>query len=257
MNDPHVESITYTLQSDDVYLKPPRLEFDSELFAGALDQGALELWPKDHYPSVEAVRPTADRFVRGWEVASALRYARGAVAFEYDSCQIIDRNPPGPGEVHLQAETGAFVFMGAQAGATVTRGAYPAPPDDFRFTEDVEALWGRLEEYRQGREKLLPMAYFCLTWIDRMGGGGRKTRKHAAKNLRIAYKVLDTLGRLTSDERGDPRSGRKVKHGRDPTPLSAQEELWIVAALEKAILNVGMIGVTTPRQVTMADLPKL
>ena len=253
MNDPHVVSLTYRLRpSEEVsYDSPPPLTFERGLFSGLLDGDVLRLRPKDHYPSIELARGPAERFLRAWELDAELQRGRGSIAFDYETGEVIDRNPPPPGTSQtIHVGTASMVIVGCSASLHVTRREYPEPPEHFEFTSEVEALWHRLEGYRGGREPLLPMAYFCLTLVERIGGG----RARAARLLSVDRAVLDKLGELTS-ERGDAATARKVSRSGSPRPLMDSEAKWIVAALEGIVRNVGEANSPARPGLTIADLP--
>ena len=56
----------------------------------------------------------------------------------------------------------------------------------------------RFAGFRQGREPLSSMAYFCLTVLERNPGG----RAEAAKKFGISRNVLEKVGKLTSKKGG-------------------------------------------------------
>jgi hypothetical protein len=254
MNNPHVVSLTYALKPGDEvsYRNPPRLEFENALFTGVLDEGTLTLRPKDHYPSIFAARELADRFLRAWELDATLNGGRGSIAFEYRTGEVIDRDPPPPGSPQsIEVQCASHALIGCQASVHVTRSKYPDPPEYFQFTPDVEVLWGRIEGYRLGREPLLSMAYFCLSWLERRMAN---SREDAALVLNAEKPVLGKLGELTS-KRGDSSMARKASHS--PQPLSDAERVWIIAALEKLLRNAGELGKRLPPRITLKDLPEL
>jgi len=256
MNDPHVTCLRYRLLPSPrvSYRAPPPLSFDHELFSGVLEGGLLTLTPKHHYPSIIAARDTADRFIRGWEVHTTLQGMPGAIEFEYDSGDVVDRDPPAPGEsavlqVHGMSQGQSLDHVTLQ----VIRDEYPAPPEHFRLTSDVEVLWNRLESYRAGREPLLSMGYFCLTWIERQMTSGRSA---AANLLNTEQTVLKKLGELTST-RGDPATARKIGGPGPLKELSEAEAQWIIAALEALVRNAGEASNCFPPRVRMSDLPTI
>ena len=254
MNDPHVVSLTYHLTpSDEVrYVDPPALAFETRFFRGELAQDVLVLEPKDHYPTVDLARGPADRFVRSWEVDAAL-LGRGPLAFEYVTASVVDRNPPPPGTVvRLEAELSAGFGLADVNSAHVARRSYPEPPANFEYTADVDVLWARLKAYERGEESLLSMAYFCLTWVERMGG----SRAAASSLIHVDKEVLDKLGELTST-RGDAQTARKASRSRALQELSAQERTWIVACLRALVRQVGQQPGATGRGLSVADLPAL
>ncbi len=256
MNDPHVVSLTYRRKpSEEVsYDSPPPLTFKRDLFSGLLDGDVLVLTPKDHYPSIELAQGPAERFLRAWEIDAELRSESGSIAFDYETGEVIDRNPPPPGTSQtIQVEVGSMVIVGAPASLHVTRRKYPEPPKHFEFTSDVKELWDRLEGYRAGGEPLLTMAYYCLTIVERIGGG-RRRRAKAAKLLRVDKAVLNKLGELTS-VCGDAATARKAWPV--PRPLADSEAKWIVAALERIVRNLGEANSSVRSRLTLAELPPL
>jgi hypothetical protein len=93
-----------------------------------------------HYGTVEEAKSSANEFLFLWELNSSLRFGQGAVRFVYEDAQIIERNPPPPGnlEVHMEGKT-SFVARGELSMA-----AYPEPPSNMKFSPDLETLWIRV-----------------------------------------------------------------------------------------------------------------
>ncbi len=112
--------------------------------------------------------------------------------------------------------------------------------------------------YRDGKELLLSMAYFCLTVVEIIGAPGlkgRQRREVASKLFNIDVDVLNKLGALTS-ERGDRTTARKARPS--PVPLSDREQAWIEAAIKMLVVRVGEYSSGQPlSQITMAHLPFL
>jgi hypothetical protein len=143
----------------------------------------------------------------------------------------------------------------------VTRRKYPAPPQRFKVSPDVETLWHRYEGYQQGREPLLAMAYFCLSFLDWRGSqhpGLSPNRRRAASLYAIEYEVLKQLGNLTTNL-GDEKTTRKIDEEslhREPTP---GEVAWIEAAIKMIIRRVGEHAADSAacRPLSMCDLPPL
>ena len=120
------------------------------------------------------------------------------------------------------------------------------------FTPDAATVANRYQGYREGREPLLAMAYFCLTVLEAGAGG----RREAAATYKIHESVLGKLGELTS-ERGDPGTARKMK-APAMQPLSGAETVWIQEAIKQIIWRLGDQRATTELPtITMADLPAL
>ena len=104
---------------------------------------------------------------------------------------------------------------------SVGRWQSPPPPVDLSASPDVETLWFRYEMYRQDKEPLASMAYFCLTVIEALAGG---SRRRAAKTLVVDFSILDTLGRLVS-QKGDAKTARKYSPSSES--LHPHEATWI------------------------------
>ena len=175
--------------------------------------------------------------------------------FEFENAEIIDRDPPSvePGRTVFAVDAGFYAVAGMSAKLSLTRSTYPEPPPRFVASPDVDTLWHRYQEYKDEREPLAGMAYFCLSWIRNQAGG----QDQAATEYAVAREVLRELGRLTSTV-GDKRTARKAPS--ELRPYTPQEEAWIEAAVRALIRRVGewAAGSDTPlRQITMADLPTL
>ena len=96
-------------------------------------------------------------------------------------------------------------------------------------------MYSRYLGYRQGREPLWSMSYFCLTVLE---GEGRKRRKAAARKYQIAKSVLDLIGCLSS-ETGDQQARKGSGRGRKLTDqehrlLEEATKAVIYRAAEKA-----------------------
>jgi len=255
MRDPHVKSIRYRLDTGKSvsYENPQPVEIETQQFSIRLDNGILTCGFKEHYPSIEKARSAVEGFLRAWEIDVALSRGRGEFNFIYENAEVIDRNPP-PSK-SIQIEVGELIIAHGVVSAElhVTRNKYPEPPKLFTLTPDVETLWHRYEGYLQGKEPLLSMAYFCLTFIETISGG----RKPVAIRYNVEFDVLNELGKLTSS-RGEGKTARKIKRGSGFSPLSPQEITWIETAIKALIRRVGECspGVLLPK-LKMSDLPTM
>jgi hypothetical protein len=175
----------------------------------------------------------------------------------FESAEVIDRQPPPPGSYVMYLEPARVTIEAGKVKWTVTRNRYPSlPARDFARTPDVETLWQRYVNYREGREPLLAMAYFCLDMIETLAGGRRNKnkRKAAAAKFGVGVAVLDKLGELTSS-RGDTATARK---GGVSGPLTPAEQNWIETTIRKLIRRVGEIaGGAKVRRIQLEDPPSL
>jgi hypothetical protein len=250
MKDPHVVSLTYTIVDNDVltFKDPPDFEIETAEFHGLLSNGILTLEPKNHYSSVAQIRPLADDYVRGWEIDRALRSGSLEFNFRFEGAQIVDRQP-GPGKAFVDILDVMTLVDSVDVKKSST--AYPAPPDNFQITTEVEVLWKHYSRFLKGGELLQSMAYSCLDLLEgRFAERGK--RRRAANHYGIDFDVLKNLGELTSN-RGDPVTARKPSKAR--IPLSASESRWVKEAIKAIIKH---LATRQPGQILkMSDLPPL
>jgi len=93
------------------------------------------------------------------------------------------------------------------------------------------------------------MAYFCLTVVE-----GESGRKMAARRCNIEFKILDNVGRLSTNK-GHKRAARKARASYEP--LSETEERWLEAAVLRMIAQAAEVEGGRDVELTMRDLPQL
>lgn len=255
MADLHLVSLRYALRmSKDVsYTDPPPVEFETDEPRFRLTEGKLTCEMKTHFFTVEEARRAVDAAVRAWEVDADLRSGPSGLQFTFDGAGVIDRTTPPPGVVNTSAfVVGAgCVLASGTVSVQVTRATYPAPPPPtFRLNPDAESILARYQGYRDRREHLQSMAYFCLTFLEAKAG----SRQLAAPVYRIDPPVLSKMGELTST-RGDALNARKADAAR---PLTDAEHAWLEAAVKMLVWRLGDTrnGAALPK-VIMSDLPNL
>jgi hypothetical protein len=196
MRNPHVVTISYRLGTGPSlrFDHPPPLEYDTDEFTLRLAEGLLTCAMKVHYATTEEARAVVDPRLRAWELDVALRQGRRAMHFVYQNAHIIDRDPPPPGasQVIMTTSVGSLEMIG-EATLTLIPRHYPAPPERFIVSPDVETLWRRYEGYVQGHEPLPGMAYVCQSFIEKVLARGQPDAAN-----KIEQKVLRTLGNLHS-----------------------------------------------------------
>jgi len=255
--DFHVVSLCYELRPSDqvTYVSPAPVEFEAEEVRFRLAEGKLTCEMKSHISTAEDARAVVEPVLRAWEVDADLRWNRGELRFEFDAADIVDRSPRLRGIIHGHAHVLLGVAAISAVGTVsvhVTRAHYPEPPGAFRLNPDAESILLRYQGYRDGREPLLSMAYFCLTVLEANAG----SRRSAARKYRIERALLDKVGELTS-RRGDRLSARKAT-ARPAQPLTGPEIAWLEAALKTLIWRLGDTrSATALPLITLADLPML
>lgn len=255
MRDPHVVELRYRLVLDggDEFRDPPPVERERDAFSVRLADDLLTVTMKEHHPTIDSARVRVDSFLQDWVISAALQYRRRQVSFEYEDADVIDRDPPPPGEPHVITVSASIQGASTvRAKITVQRSAYPSPPDAFIASPDVQLMWTRYEQYQNGNEPLPSMAYFCLTVV----APADISRKDVSGLYNISLPILNTLSKLTST-RGDGTNARKA-HNLEP--LTSREEQWIREAVLVLIRRLGEHAAApdSPKpKITMADLPSL
>jgi hypothetical protein len=200
MRDPRVERLHFRISSEEstAYRNPPPLSFTNLLGKFETQGATLIVEPAAHFANEGEARAVIEPYLRSWEIEADLVHNLGTIRFNFDHADLVDRNPPLPGQdaVVQIAGTASVAFAGSLT-AIVTHSSYPAPPRLFRTSPEVEVAYQRWRQVRLTREPLLGMAYWLLTLIEARTGG----RKQAATTFNIDKPVLDTLGRMTA-ERG-------------------------------------------------------
>jgi hypothetical protein len=262
MRDPHVKSLRYLLRPSEgvTFDQPPALEWDTDDFHMILENNVATFEMQRHYPSKEAARQAVERYLRAWHIDMALRLSSPDFNCEFETAEMIDRDPPPPGTSQtIYAEAAMAGASALSAKAHVTKKQYPEPPRTFVLSSDAESMWNRYQRYLDGREPLASMAYFCLRTVEGSTGIRRGARPEASRRYGISERVLSKLGDLTSNV-GSERTARK------PPPLTGrrdhtqQEIAWIEAAVKASIRRLGEFAYDPARawpQITMEDLPQL
>lgn len=143
-------------------------------------------------------------------------------------------------------------MVGSSVTIMIGRGKYPEPPKGIALNADVEAMALRYSRYREGKDTLAGMAYFCLTVPEQAAGG----RRAIPAMFGVAASIVTTLGRLTGEKGGS--EARKGK-GR-PHDFTGEERNWIEQAVKRLIWRAAEVSynpASAQTQITMADLPKL
>jgi hypothetical protein len=175
VDEPRVVSLRYSLQVSDTveFQNPPPIERETGALKLRLEDGVATAWLKEHHSSPDSARVVVEKYLRRWELSAALQYGGSPdVWFKYESAQV--REPPqppagAPQVIKLSAAMASLSAMSATVHTTQT--SYPDPPDDFALSDDVEVLWTLYDGYRQGRDRLLPMAFTCLSRLQYSAGG--------------------------------------------------------------------------------------
>jgi hypothetical protein len=249
MNDPYVVALIYRVKHDASvnYEEALPLEYDCDAFTVRVKDGEARFQMKQHFETAEAAREEVEPFIRRWEFAATLKDGPGKFELLFKHAQIEDRNP-SPGIIHVS--TGDIVLVGMSASVVVGRGRYPDPPEGIAVNADVESMLARYSRYREGKDTLAGMSYFCLTVLEESAGN----RAASASKFNVAESVLRTIGRLTGEKGGvEARKGRGRR-----SEFTPAERKWLDEALKLLIRRAAEVAydpAQTRPQITMADLP--
>jgi uncharacterized tellurite resistance protein B-like protein len=239
MRDPHVDKLFYKLKHDKSveYNNPPAVEGKQKDYRYKLSQGTLQIEMLSHCSSVEDARNLVKPFLKAWEANILLKSGKNLLWFEFEDSEIIDRDPPSPGKAIRDCVTITSRF---EMTFVVVEREYPTPPK-YLLSANADTLVNRYQGYLDGKEKLLPMAYFCLTVIEQEGEKRdtekRNKRKKASNYYKIDVNILNKLAELSS-VKGDENTARKRDSDSQYQALTSKEEKWINEALRKIILQV-------------------
>jgi hypothetical protein len=251
MNDPHVTALVYRLKhgASVNYDKAAPLECETAEFKVRIDKLEARFEMKQHFATAEEARKIVEPVIREWEFAACLNQGPGEFELVFSNAVIEDRNPT-PGVISVQA--GDMVIAGDSVSLTIGRGKYPEPPKGIAMNADVEAMALRYERYREGKETLAGMAYFCLTVLE----DGAGTRRDIPAKFGVALTIANKLGTLTDSKGG---SGARKGKGR-PHEFTSDERTWIDQAVERLIWRAAEVAhnpAAAQSQITMADFPKI
>ena len=255
MNDPHVVALIYAVEHRDSvsYEKAgPLIRDDSPDFRLTVDDGIARFEFKTHYASKNEAREAISQYIQDWEFAVGIRQGPGRFKLRYSRSEVVDRNPSASGTTRRLRPGHRLQNVVVGASLIVVAPHYPSPPSGIMVDADVNSMYDRYVNYREKREPLPGMAYFCLTMLEYHFP--KRKREQAAAKYQIDYEVLDKMGDLSA--KGGPQFGRKA--GTDP--LTEKEEKWLKKSVERVIYRAAQVT-ANPKQtlptITMSDLPNL
>ena len=257
MNDPYVSVLIYRVKHDETvnYHKASPLEYETASFKVSIKGCEAHFEMNEHFPTAGQAREVVEPFIRQWEFAAALDRDPGEFELVFLEAVVEDRKPT-PGVVDVARQQ--TVQARDSVSAVVVRGSYPEPPTNVAIDADVEAMAIHYSRFREGKETLAAMAYFCLTVLERATGADRRDRRLRRLAIQgkfgIEVTIANTLGDLSSEKGG--AEARKVG-GRSYT---THERNWIEQTTKRMIRRAAEVAhdpAAAASQITMGDLPQL
>lgn len=254
MNDPHVEKLHYKIITGEGfnYENAPAFSEETDYFIMSLDKETIIFKMKAHFPTEKKARAITDGYLKEWEILIGIQHNPDALSFKFDRADIIDRDPSPEGE-HPQIQ--ATATIAGQVNLLKSYNEYPSQPKRFRASPDAETMYSRYKAYKQKRESLTSMTYFCFTVLKVSAGG----RKRAAVKYNIHDDVLNKLSELCSTK-GDEKEIRKAQKDKKYIPLTPVEKQWIQEVVKSLIRRAGEWAYDPKGrfdQITMRDFPSL
>lgn len=250
----YIERLEYGLKPEEGFFAVDAhpVEWHTDGFSMRLDDGVLTVWVKVYYTNSQ-VYEQVQKHLRRWEILANLRYRRPRVHFEFVKAYhgYLEHHPPGAPQQTETVGSSREMLWHVES----PKHQYPQPPEEFEVSGDVELLWSLYNRYLCGKDRLLPMAYTCLTRLEYSAG----SRPAAAEHYNVSPKVFTELSKLSSN-RGTGLEARKFEkpgNQRDPTP---QEVKWIEHVVSALIQRAGEVAYDSNRtwpKITRSGFPKL
>jgi hypothetical protein len=243
LNDPHVESISYTfVVSGEVHDFNQAVPWIGHLgdFEVSLADGTLEARPTVDFTDAASGRGALDPHLRVWE--ADLELTRNIAAeFRFQSAHVVDR-APAPGD-HTVEVVSAMALAGSVAGnVSISHSEYPAPPAGIsRETEWARRFRDRLRDFRTGRDRICVAAYWFANTIEH-------EFRPASETLNVSSKLLRELRKIGAVD--DPVESRKAggeKRSLTPDEVSLVGRALPALALRVAQIDGGLNAESVPR----------
>jgi hypothetical protein len=255
MDYPHVKKLYYRVISSEEtdYDKAASISDETYDFKWKLSKDQLAIEMKAHRNTEREAREIVEEYLKGWEVTAGLLHGPDSLSFRFSSSIILDRssNDTYDRNTVLTVDPSETIVLSDEIKLHVSHGNFPDPPQNFKASPEVEMMFLRYKMYRDGRESLLNMAYWCLKVMEYTAGG----RPEASDQYQIDQRVFRKLGELCSS-RGDVYEARTLKGNAAIPPLKPVEREWIRAVVKRLILRVGEYAydpVAKLPMITMSD----
>ena len=253
MNDPHVVALIYVVEHEDSvdYGSAETVEEERSTFRLTLQDGEARFELKEDYASPQQARKAIQPFIEQWELRTSLAYGPGNFALRFKRSEMIDRDPE-PGVISVSADAAHFNVAISTARVTVSR-QYPRPPVERRMNMDcpeVQTMLHRYMGYRQGREPVASMAYFCFNVFAKKLG---ENPKDSAKKHNISLKLVKKVRELTSRKGGD--QARKLDGIGDP--LTQNDVKFLENAVTAMILRAAIVAADPDQSMETIDCGNL
>jgi len=215
------------------FIECPQYEFEDCNFTYILFSD-LSLLCKPKVDIVEELkaRIIIEKMLKSWEIESGLKYGKKIMEFLHESTEMTEYNEP---EDSMRSDINIKTKLTVCAEVSKRISRFPEKNNSFDSNPDMEIMWKRFEIYKDGREPLLSMAYFCLSYLEGICG----SRGTIVKTYKIERKILDKLGDVSS-ECGSKLQARK---GKDNNFINLDSDTisWVEKCILEIIKHLGKI----------------
>ena len=249
MNDPHVEALIYVVEHDNSsdYSLARTIEIEHTTFHLKLEDSEARFELKEHYPTWQQAQQAIQPFIQQWELRASLESGPGSFTLKFKRPEVIDRKPT-PGVISVSALPISVNVTISSPTVTVSR-QYPQPPSERRMNidnPDVQTMLHRYIAYRQGREPLPSMAYFCYeVFAKRLG----EDAKDSATKHKISHKLVKRVSNLASNKGG----GQARHHSAICHPLTQPEVQFLEKAVVAMISRAAMVAADSNQPMDTID----
>lgn len=254
MNDPHVAALNYRIEHapwiDWSQAEP--LHLREGAFDVRVDNKRVRCAMREHFATEGEARGAVEAYIDAWELDAALTRGPNAFKLRFVRSELEERNPT-PGVYHASAEPATFTITASAAQGTVSPTSYPPPPSKgMTRSPDVGSMYLRYVGYREGREPLAAMAYFCLDVLLASTGKRQSRLSAAAKRYAISRPVLNRIANLSSNK-GGPAARKADGRLRDLTQQDCEFLEHAVTTIIRRAAEVAHNPKANLQTVTMRD----
>ena len=246
MNSPRISALIYNIVTNGRvdYSKAPPMCVDEERIHVKVKGDEVRFDLKEDFRSEDEARESIAAYIKRWEIDEGLCRNSDCFNLEFKS-SIAD----GP---RLEASPVKYSVRLSTAIGRVEASQFPSPPAACKVNSDmswVGGMYDRYMQYRNNRETLPSMAYYCLTVLEGKFGG----RTKAALKLCVSISLLDRIGYL-STKKGGPMGARKAEGTTDE--LSGRDRLFLEESINQIIRRCAEKVPDRLPQITIDDIDK-
>lgn len=256
MNDPHVVALEYRIEhgSEIDWSKASPLDVREDAFDIRVENQRVRFEMKEHFATESDARNFLEDYIRDWELEVGLTCGPNVFQLKFEQSSLIDLNP-APHAASLKAQIRIGCLGATAALAPPAPPSYPSPPTAIKRSPDVDSMFQRYAGYREGREPLAGMAYFCLTVLEQSARqkiqNANGKRDAAARWYGISKKDLEQVGKLCTTKGGaDARKAEGLG-----SQLTPQEKRYLESAVVAFIRRAATIAFDphAPRSHTLVE----